>query len=139
MRWLESIGRKSRLCHFLLRAGVVRRVTLKYTRCTPARVGFVNVPNDSLPTLCYIPHCRRPLASANTFLYSCTFSCHSHLSLSLFSSSLRRGATECWIKRKKQGITAVVARISRNKSTPRFSFSSFFSFSFLTPSSICSW
>lgn len=37
---------------------------------------------------------------ANTFLYSCTFSCHSHLSLSLFSSSFRRRATECWIKRR---------------------------------------
>ena len=51
------------------------------------------------------------------------------LPLSLFFSSFGWRATECWIKRKKPGITAfpVVARISRNKST-RFSFSFFLFF-----------
>ena len=73
---------------------------------------------------------------ANTFLYSCTFSyavpflsLSLSLPLSLFFSSFGWRATECWIKRKKPGITAfpVVARISRNKST-RFSFSFFLFF-----------
>lgn len=106
-------------------------------RCTPARVGFVNVPNDSLPILCYILHCHRPRdRNVQTHFYTRVLflmPCHSYLSLSLplflFFSSFGWRATECWIKRKKPGITAfpVVARISRNKST-RFSFSFFLSF-----------
>lgn len=64
-------------------------------------------------------HCHRPRDSqVQTHFYTrVLFSYAMLFFLSLFSSSFGCRATECWIKRKKPGITALVSRISRNKST----------------------